>query len=92
MTDTAWAGPVYPGRTWAKKTPAEAGLDIKALRAYSDFTGGFGCVIRQGHLVDAHHNLPLSERIGAHGEAVQPCGITKVVKLDAMAVGGACHG
>ncbi|MCF7973975.1 MAG: serine hydrolase [Phycisphaerae bacterium] len=42
---------VYPGRDWATKGPNEVGLDEGKLKALSDFTGGFGCVIRHGYLV-----------------------------------------
>ena len=44
---------VYPGEAWAKKRPAEVGLGLEQLRAFSRFTGGSGCVIRHGHLVYA---------------------------------------
>ena len=43
--------PVYPGQDWARKTPAEVGLNPEKLKAFSRFTGGFGCVIRHGTLV-----------------------------------------
>ncbi len=45
------AGPVYPGRAWASKPPAEVGLAADRLKAFSDYVGGFGCVVRQGYLV-----------------------------------------
>jgi len=43
--------PVYPGRDWATKPPSEVGLDAGNLKAFSDYTKGFGCVIRHGYLV-----------------------------------------
>ncbi|MHC4177521.1 MAG: serine hydrolase [Planctomycetota bacterium] len=48
---TAASGPVYPGKKWATKTPAEAGLDAEKLKALSKFVGGRGCVVRHGCLV-----------------------------------------
>jgi len=45
------AGPVYPGRDWATKSPAEVGLSAEKLRAFSDYAGGFGCVVRHGCMV-----------------------------------------
>ncbi|NQT53336.1 hypothetical protein HQ576_14860 [bacterium] len=42
---------VYPGETWAKKTPAEVGMDAAKLRAFSKFVGGRGCVTRHGYMV-----------------------------------------
>ena len=42
---------VYPGATWAKKTPAEAGMDAGKLAAFSTFAGGRGCVVRGGRMV-----------------------------------------
>jgi CubicO group peptidase (beta-lactamase class C family) len=33
------------------KSPAEAGLSEDRLQAFSDYVGGFGCVVRQGYLV-----------------------------------------
>ena len=41
----------YPGRTWVIKTPVEAGLDAEKLRAFSEYVGGRGCVIRHGYMV-----------------------------------------
>ena len=43
--------PVYPGKTWARKTPAQVGLNADKLAAMSRFAGGFGCVVRHGYLV-----------------------------------------
>ncbi|MCP4455427.1 MAG: hypothetical protein GY809_28540 [Planctomycetes bacterium] len=45
--------PAYPNQTWTRKPPAEVGLDLEQLKTFSRFTGGFGCVIRQGCLVYA---------------------------------------
>ena len=45
------AEPVYPGKTWTTKTPAEVGLDAKKLKAFHSFVGGRGCVLRQGTMV-----------------------------------------
>jgi CubicO group peptidase (beta-lactamase class C family) len=42
---------VFPGREWARKTPAEVGLNADRLRAFSRFVGGRGCVVRHGYLV-----------------------------------------
>jgi CubicO group peptidase (beta-lactamase class C family) len=47
----AHAGPVYPGREWAAKTPVEVGLSGEGLTAFSESVGGFGCVVRQGYMV-----------------------------------------
>src|SRR5262245_14936580 len=45
------AQPVFPGKTWAARTPAEAGLDPESLQAFRQYVGGRGCVIRHGFLV-----------------------------------------
>ena len=42
---------VFPGKTWATKAPADAGMDAKALKAFSHLVGGRGCVVRHGCLV-----------------------------------------
>jgi len=42
---------VYPGRTWERKKPSEAGLDEQKLKEMSDYAGGFGCVVRGGCIV-----------------------------------------
>ena len=42
---------VYPGKNWAAKTPEQAGLDVGKLKELSDYTGGFGCVVRHGYMV-----------------------------------------
>lgn len=45
------AGAVYPGAEWARKKPGDVGLDAEKLKAFSDYTGGFGCVVRHGYMV-----------------------------------------
>jgi len=42
---------VYPGKEWAKKRPAEVGLDAAKLRQFSKYVGGRGCVVRHGYMV-----------------------------------------
>lgn len=42
---------VYPERKWAMKPPAEVGLSAEKLKAFSDYVGGFGCVVRHGYMV-----------------------------------------
>jgi hypothetical protein len=48
---TKGEGRVFPAKTWAVKTPGQAGLDAVKLDAFRDFVGGRGCVVRGGHLV-----------------------------------------
>src|SRR5262245_5891395 len=43
--------PVFPGKAWMTRTPAEAGLDAAKLAAFRDLVGGRGCVVRGGYLV-----------------------------------------
>ena len=45
------AKPVYPGENWATRSPSQAGLDEAGLKAFSAYTGGFGCVVRGGYMV-----------------------------------------
>ncbi len=47
----ASAETVFPGATWATKTPAELGLDQTRLIALSSYLGGHGCVVRSGYMV-----------------------------------------
>jgi CubicO group peptidase (beta-lactamase class C family) len=42
---------VYPKKQWEVKRPHEVGLDADKLKALSDYTGGFGCVVRNGYMV-----------------------------------------
>jgi CubicO group peptidase (beta-lactamase class C family) len=51
LTVDAADEPVYPGATWAKKKPSEVGLSAEKLKAFSNFVGGRGCVVRHGYLV-----------------------------------------
>jgi len=44
-------GLVYPGKEWETKKPDEVNLDIRKLKALSDYAGGFGCVVRHGYMV-----------------------------------------
>ena len=42
---------VFPGKSWATKTPHEVGLSETSLAEMSRYVGGFGCVVRHGYLV-----------------------------------------
>lgn len=42
---------VYPGKKWAAKRPEQVGLDATKLKELSNYTGGFGCVVRNGVMV-----------------------------------------
>ncbi|MHC4743642.1 MAG: apiosidase-like domain-containing protein [Planctomycetota bacterium] len=42
---------VYPGKTWEKISPDQAGLAQSKLKAMSDYAGGFGCIVRGGRMV-----------------------------------------
>ena len=44
---------VFPGKTWESKTPTEVAMDADKLKAFSQFVGGRGCVVRQGCMVFA---------------------------------------
>lgn len=43
--------PVYPGKTWAGKTPEEVGLDAKMLKELPGYVKGSGFVVRHGYQV-----------------------------------------
>lgn len=42
---------VYPGATWERGSPEEAGMDAGKLDALRGFVGGRGCVVRHGYMV-----------------------------------------
>ncbi len=42
--------PVYPGRAWLRRTPAEVGLNAAKLDAFRKRVGGRGCVVRYGSM------------------------------------------
>ena len=39
---------VFPGRQRLNRTPEQVGLSAKKLKEFSDYAGGFGCVVRHG--------------------------------------------
>ena len=45
------AEPVFPRQQWETKLPGEVRLDPDALKTFSDYVGGRGCVVRHGYLV-----------------------------------------
>ncbi|MHC4682514.1 MAG: serine hydrolase domain-containing protein [Planctomycetota bacterium] len=45
--------PVYPGKEWATREPAQVGLDVGTLRELAEYAGGSGCVVRHGYMVYA---------------------------------------
>ena len=49
--------PVYPGKDWATKPPADVGMDAERLEAMSRYVGGHGCVVRHGYLVHGWGDL-----------------------------------
>ncbi|MCH7689408.1 MAG: serine hydrolase [Planctomycetes bacterium] len=51
VTQVAAAADVFPGKSWARRTPVEVGLDKSKLDAFGKLAGGRGCVIRYGTLV-----------------------------------------
>ena len=51
LTCATAAKSVYPGRTLSLKAPVEGGLDAEKLKAFSEYVGGRGCVIRHGYMV-----------------------------------------
>jgi len=42
---------VYPGKEWKGKKPPDVALDAEKLKELSDYTGGFGCVVRHGYMI-----------------------------------------
>ncbi len=51
VTAGALGAPVWPGETWATRTPAQVGLDAAALNGFSNYVRGRGCIVRRGYLV-----------------------------------------
>jgi hypothetical protein len=51
--------PVYPGTKWATRTPSQAGMNSTRLRAFRDYVGGRGCVVRYGYMVYSWGNQSL---------------------------------
>jgi CubicO group peptidase (beta-lactamase class C family) len=45
------AGQVFPGATWAFRTPAEARLDGAKLNQIANMLDGRGCIVRDGYMV-----------------------------------------
>lgn len=45
------AEPVFPGVTWAVRTPDEVGMSVTGLERFCEAVGGRGCVVRHGYLV-----------------------------------------
>ena len=43
--------PVFPGKTWERRTPAEVALDAAKLDELAALVEGRGCVVRHGYLV-----------------------------------------
>lgn len=44
---------VFPGATWATRSPTEVGLSRGKLDALRELVGGRGCVVRHGYMVYA---------------------------------------
>jgi hypothetical protein len=48
---TAKQKSVFPGATWERRTPEQAGLVAAQLDEVKNFVGGRGCVVRGGYLI-----------------------------------------
>jgi CubicO group peptidase (beta-lactamase class C family) len=48
---SAQAETVFPGAQWARKSPAEAGMESSRLDAIATQLGGRGCIIKDGYVV-----------------------------------------
>ena len=59
--------PVYPGETWASKTPGEVGMDGEKLSSLA--FGHAGCIVRYGYMIKTWGN-PASTSAG--GSEVKP--------------------
>ncbi|GMW03332.1 MAG: hypothetical protein AMXMBFR84_44660 [Candidatus Hydrogenedentota bacterium] len=51
LTGASHADIVYPGQTWERRSPEQAGLHIDQLDSFAEFMAGRGCVIRDGYLI-----------------------------------------
>ena len=60
---------VYPGKTWARKTPAEVGLVPAKLQDFSRYVRGRGCVVRGGQMAYTWGNY---KRRGDVASAAKP--------------------
>jgi CubicO group peptidase (beta-lactamase class C family) len=60
---------VYPGKTWATRTPEAVGLSAAKLDALRDLVGGRGWVVRHGYLVYSWGDVSKS---GDVASAVKP--------------------
>lgn len=47
----ASSGPVFPGRHWARRSPAAAGYSAEKLAEFSRRAGGTGCVVQGGRMI-----------------------------------------
>ena len=43
--------PVFPGKRWQRRSPAQVGLDAAKLKVFQKLVGGRGCITRHGYLV-----------------------------------------
>ncbi|MBN2138969.1 MAG: serine hydrolase [Sedimentisphaerales bacterium] len=41
---------IYPGKQWDQRRPQQLGMDTDALKAFSNYARGFGCVVRNGYM------------------------------------------
>ena len=62
-------GGVFPGESWERISPAQAGVDTNGLAAFVEYVGGCGCIVRGGRIVYAWGNY--SDR-GDVSSAVKP--------------------
>ncbi len=42
---------VYPGKSWQRKSPQDAGFDPERLAKMAEYIGGIGCVVQDGYLL-----------------------------------------
>src|SRR5262245_5878135 len=62
--------PVFPGTSWAKRKPADAGVDPAKLDALRDLVGGRGCVMRNGSLIYSWGDVARSQDLASAAKPV----------------------
>ncbi|MFK5924015.1 MAG: serine hydrolase [Verrucomicrobiota bacterium] len=71
---------VFPGEHWQQKKPGEIGLDKVRLKAFRQFVGGRGCVIRKGYLVYSWGDISRRQDIASAAKPIYSHFLFKAVQ------------
>ena len=75
----------FPGQTWRRQAPAEAGLDSRRLETFRKFVGGRVCIVRHGVLVDSWGDITRRGDVASAAKTIYAHFLARALELEKIA-------